>query len=91
MFGWDSTDSDEPEATWEEISGFYRSFLKFATVSEFDKEERPICYGATVPSDFAAQFEEATSQEAQLDFVPLTFLTCYYFNTFKGKERNFGK
>ena len=91
MFGWDSTDSDEPEATWEEYSGFYRYFLKFVTVSEFNKEERPICYGGTVPSEVAKQFEEATAEEAKLDFVPLTFLTCYIFNTYKGMEKNKNK
>lgn len=86
MFGWDSTDSDEPEATWEEFSGFYRSFLKFVTVSEYNREERPICYGTTVPTEICAQAGEEHSEEHHLDFVPLTFLSCYFFQTFKGKK-----
>ena len=89
MFGWDSTDSDEPEATWEEFSGFYRAFLKFVTVSEFNREERPICYGLSVPSEVCAEAGKAYSDQEELDFVPLTFLSCYYFNVYKGKFSKF--
>jgi len=86
MFGWDSTDSDEqPEATWEEFSCLYRAFLKFVTVSEFNKEEKPICYGLPVPTDICSIAAEKFATSSPLDFIPLTFLTCYTFQTYKGK------
>lgn len=75
MFGWDET-GRQPEASWNEFSGLYRAFLKKVTLSEVNREEKPVCY-ACVPSD-------TSLEKTILGFVPITFLSCFFIQTAKG-------
>ena len=75
MFGWNVT-GRQPEASWNEFSAIYRAFLKKVSVSEVDKEERPVCY-ACVPSNTSVE-------KTILDFAPITFLSCFFIQTAKG-------
>lgn len=65
-------------ATFNEFSSLYvDSYVKSLTVSEFDREEVPVVY-CYVPK--LRQNRDGLG----LDFTPITFLTCYYFQTHKG-------
>jgi hypothetical protein len=75
MFGWGDT-KGQPEASWNEFSGLYHAFLKRVTVSEIDREERPVCY-TCVPSDTSVE-------KTSLGFAPITFLSCFFIQTAKG-------
>jgi len=75
MFGWNET-GRQPEASWNDFSAIYRAFLKRVSVSEVDKEERPVCY-ACVPSNTSVE-------QTILDFSPITFLSCFFIQTAKG-------
>jgi hypothetical protein len=67
----------EIQTTWQEVSTFYKAWLKSVSCSEFDRAERgPICY-ATI-----TQGNEKPGPG--LDFVPLTFQSLYYIHTRKG-------
>jgi hypothetical protein len=77
MFGWNET-GRQPEASWNDLSVIYRAFLKRVSVSEFDREERPVCY-ACVPSNTSVE-------KTILDFAPITFLSCFFIQTAKGTE-----
>jgi hypothetical protein len=81
MFGWDETERQK-EASWSEFTGLYRAFLKKVTVSEIDREERPVCY-TCVPSN-------ASVEKSILDFVPITFLSCFFVQTGKGNASHQG-
>ena len=75
MYGWNET-GRQPEASWNEFSAIYRAFFKRVSVSEIDKEERPVCY-ACVPSNTSVE-------KTILDFAPITFLSCFFIQTAKG-------
>ncbi|XP_044741492.1 filamin-A isoform X3 [Chrysoperla carnea] len=65
------------ETHWDDFNSIYTdAYVKQFTVSEFDKEEKPIVY-CYVPK--LRQNRDGLG----LDFTPLTFLTCYYFQTHK--------
>jgi hypothetical protein len=81
MYGWDET-KGQPVASWSEFSGLYRAFLKRVTVSEIDREERPVYY-ACVPSD-------SSVEKTTLDFVPITFLSCFFIQSAKGNASRQG-
>lgn len=82
MYGWDET-KGQPQASWNELSGLYRAFLKTVTVSEVDREERPVCY-VCVPSN------ASVVEKTILDFVPITFLSCFFIQTPKGNASRQG-
>lgn len=67
----------EPEipATWQEVSTFYRAWLKSVSCSEIDHAERPICY-------ITQEKEEVFGPG--LDFAPLIFQSLFYIQTRKG-------
>ena len=67
--------SCEVPTTWQEISTYYRAWLKSVTHSEFDRLERgPICYA-----------QPGESKETPgLDFLPLIFQSIFYVQTRKG-------
>lgn len=68
----------EIPTTWQEVSTFYRAWLKSVSCSEFDRAERgPICY-AQVP-----QGKEEVPGPG-LDFAPLIFQSLFYIHTRKG-------
>jgi hypothetical protein len=77
MFGWNET-GRQPEASWNEFSTIYRALLKKVSVSEIDREERPVCY-TCVPSDTCVE-------KTVLDFPPITFLSCFFFQSAKGRR-----
>lgn len=70
----------EPEkiTTWQEVSTFYRAWLKSISCSEFDQAERgPICYAKVIQ-------EKEEIPGPGLDFAPLIFQSLFYIHTRKG-------
>ena len=57
---------------------------KRLTISEWDKEEKAIFY-ACVPSAASLRANEKYVPLNGNTFSPITFLTCYYFHSHKGK------
>nr|CAD7398073.1 unnamed protein product [Timema cristinae] len=78
MFKWAQLQEEPKEATWQEYSGLYRAHLKLVTLSECDHEEKPVCY-TIVPSAHACQVTPQTPES------PITFLSCYFIQSYKGK------
>lgn len=68
---------DDIETTWEEVSTFYRAWLKNFSCSEFDRPEKPICYGRV-------DVDEEEVPGPGLDFAPLIFQSLYYVSSRKG-------
>lgn len=74
---WAEKDTEKAN-TWQEVSTFYRAWLKSVSCSEFDRAERgPICYAKV------AQGKEEVPGPG-LDFAPLIFQSLYYIHTRKG-------
>jgi len=70
----------EPEipATWQEVSTFYKAWLKSVFFSEFNCPARgPICYAKSVQ-------EKKEVPGPGLDFAPLIFQSIFYVDTKKG-------
>ncbi|TGZ34411.1 Filamin-B [Temnothorax longispinosus] len=70
----------EIPATWQEVSTFYRAWLKSVFVSEHNHAERgPVCYA-----------KSAVQQEVLgpgLDFAPLIFQSIFYVDTKKAEVK----
>lgn len=81
MFSWIHT-APVPEATWEEVTKLYIENYKFITVSEFDREIKPVVYGRNVPSI------PIGGKGFGVDFTPITFLSCFYVQTKQGKQNS---
>lgn len=77
MFSWLKT-PEPKEATWSEISQAFIEYYKCITYSEIDHEERPVIY-TNVPS-----LPVGGKGFGDIDFTPITFLTCYFIQTHKG-------
>lgn len=82
MFGWDESE-EIPEATWLDLSEYYRENYKCVTFSEYDREEKPVCYSKEHSQ--ACTDIKLLPLITNLAFNPITFLTCYYFQTHKGR------
>lgn len=68
----------EIPTTWQEVSTFYRAWLKSVFFSEFNRAERgPICYAKSVQ-------EKKEIPGPGLDFAPLIFQSIFYVDTKKG-------
>lgn len=68
----------DKEVDWAEVSQFYLDKTKkYFSVSEVDKEDKPVVYGAVHNISF-------NKTGLGLDFVPITFITNYYIDTRKG-------
>lgn len=68
----------ETATTWQEVSTFYRAWLKSIFCSEFDYAERgPICYAKDTQ-------EKEEIPGPGLDFAPLIFQSVFYIHTKKG-------
>lgn len=69
----------EKEAeTWQEVSTFYKAWLKSVFFSEFNRAERgPICYAKSVQ-------DKQEVPGPGLDFAPLIFQSIFYVDTKKG-------
>lgn len=74
-------DEEEEVATWEDISFYYKAWLKSVTCSEIDYPDRPSFYVNTNP---AANGQEEEIPSPGLDFAPLIFQSLYYINSRKG-------
>lgn len=70
-------DNAEVPTTWQEVSTFYKAWLKNVSCSEFDHPERPICYAKVTQGN-----EEVPGPG--LDFAPLIFQSLFYIETRKG-------
>lgn len=70
---------DEPDIYYDKL---VRDYLKFITVSEYDREETPTVYGDIHKITF-------NRSGLGLDFTPLTVLSNYSFNSRKGKISDF--
>lgn len=69
----------ETVTTWQEVSTFYRAWLKSIFFSEFDYAERgPICYAKPTQ-------EKQEIPGPGLDFAPLIFQSIFYIHTKKGR------
>lgn len=77
MFSWLNI-PEVKEATWSEITTLYVDFSKTVTHSVFDHEEFPVVY-RNVPSI------PIGGKGFGVDFTPLTFLSCFYVQSHKGK------
>lgn len=64
------------EATWEEFSSFHKEIFRSLCFSEFDQLEKASVYyiEQNVP----------TYGATEKDFVPLNFLSSFFFQTHKG-------
>lgn len=82
MYRW-AEPEEAPPATWQEVTDFYRAWLKNITISEVDGEVRAIYYGS-VPSTVAKECLLLTPDNFGTAFEGLVYLTQYYFNTRKG-------
>lgn len=67
---------DEPDIYYVKL---VRDYLKYITVSEYDREETPTVYGNIHKIAF-------NKSGLGLDFTPLTVLSNYIFNSRKGKK-----
>lgn len=68
---------EEIPTTWQEVSTFYRAWLKSVFFSEYNRAERgPICY--------AKSLQEKEVLGPGLDFAPLIFQSIFYVDTKKG-------
>lgn len=75
---WQEQSIEIVPATWQEVSTFYRAWLKCVSCSEFDRAERgPICYAVSAQ-------DKAEVPAPGLDFAPLIFQSLYYIQTRKG-------
>jgi len=76
---WAEEETEETVTTWQEVSTFYRAWLKSISFSEFDYAERgPICYAKPTPK------KEETPGPG-LNFAPLIFQSIFYIRTKKGR------
>lgn len=77
-FGWYADKPEVPEATWEELSYFYRPNYYKVTVSERDHVEKTqVFYNETlIPENEGIN---------QCDFLPLNFMSSFYIITHQGK------
>jgi len=73
---WGEKEAEIP-ATWQEVSTFYKAWLKSVFFSEFNRVARPICYAKTVQ-------EKQEVPGPGLDFAPLIFQNIFYVDTKKG-------
>lgn len=76
MFSWLKT-PELKEASWSEINKTFIEYYKCITYSEIDHEEFPIVY-TNVPSLPVISKEDFSE--------PITFLTCYFIHTHKGRN-----
>lgn len=72
----DPDEAEEIVATWEEHSQFSKENYRFLTFSEFDQPENASIYSIE---------QNLPSYSSPLNFVPVNFLTNYFFETYKGK------
>lgn len=73
---------EEPEevvTTWQEISTYYRAWLKSLTCSEYDRAERPTCY-----AQISVKEDSEEAQGPGLDFLPLIFQSIFHIESKKG-------
>ncbi|GBP12229.1 Filamin-A [Eumeta japonica] len=71
----------EKDTTWQEISQYYfDNYKKYFSVSEFDKEEKPIVYSDVHKIRF-------NRTGLGLEFTPINFLTVYQINTRKAEVK----
>lgn len=74
---WAEKEPEKP-TTWQEVSTFYRAWLKSISCSEFDHAARgPICYAKVT--------KEKEAPGPGLDFEPLIFQSIFYIHTRKGR------
>lgn len=78
---WDD-DDEEINSTWEEISFYYREWLKNITCSEVDYADKPVCYQNANPDSTNGEVNEIPTPG--LDFKPIIFQSLYYINSRKG-------
>lgn len=72
----DPDEAEEIVATWEERSQFSKENYRFLTFSEFDQVENASIYSIE---------QSLPSYKSPLNFVPVNFLSNYFFETYKGK------
>lgn len=77
----DEEQLEEIEATWEEYSQFDKENFRFLTFSEFDQLEKASIY-------FYEQ-NVPTYGAIDRDFVPLNFLSSFFFHSHKGNKFEF--
>ncbi|XP_070164427.1 filamin-like isoform X6 [Polyergus mexicanus] len=77
---WAEEEAEKP-ATWQDVSTFYRAWLKSISCSEFDYAERgPICYAKDTQ-------EKGEIPGPGLDFAPLIFQSLFYIRTRKAEVK----
>ncbi|CAD6204963.1 GSCOCG00003073001-RA-CDS [Cotesia congregata] len=74
-------------STWEDISFYYREWLKNITCSEVDYADKPVCYQNANPDSTNGEVNEIPTPG--LDFKPLIFQSLYYINSRKGGNFKF--
>lgn len=76
---------EEIETSWQEISTYYKEWLKDITCSEIDHKENSICY-TLITSDVCKNYltEDDNKPGPGLNFFPLIFQSLYYIETRKG-------
>lgn len=74
---WADEDEEKKDASWEEISEYYKDCYRHLTFSEHDQYEIVCFYNIE-------QDVPAPKNVPLLDFVPINFLTNFFFHSHKG-------